>query len=69
VNPSKGAKRRERCGITAETFDYAVVGGGTGGCVLAARLSEDPRRIVLPLGPGGEPTDFRIPMLAAPALS
>jgi choline dehydrogenase len=29
-------------------FDYVVVGGGTAGCLLAARLSEDPnRRVVL----------------------
>ena len=24
-----------------KTFDYIVVGGGTAGCVLAARLSQD----------------------------
>ncbi|MDF2823617.1 MAG: choline oxidase, partial [Mycobacterium sp.] len=25
-----------------DTFDYVIAGGGTAGCVLAARLSEDP---------------------------
>ena len=24
------------------TFDYVIAGGGTAGCALAARLSEDP---------------------------
>ncbi|SIR85986.1 GMC family oxidoreductase [Williamsia sterculiae] len=28
--------------ITAGEFDYVIVGGGTAGCALAARLSEDP---------------------------
>jgi 5-(hydroxymethyl)furfural/furfural oxidase len=30
-----------------DAFDVAIAGGGTAGCVLAARLSEDPRRRVL----------------------
>lgn len=25
-----------------ETFDYVIVGGGAAGCVLAARLTENP---------------------------
>jgi choline dehydrogenase len=29
-----------------ESFDYLVVGGGTAGCVLAARLSEDRKSTV-----------------------
>src|SRR5580692_4573928 len=37
----------------AQGFDYIVVGGGTAGCALAARLSEDGERSVCLLEAGG----------------
>jgi choline dehydrogenase-like flavoprotein len=48
----------------AESYDVAVLGGGTAGCVLAARLSEEPSRSVclVEAGPDyGPRTDGRWP--------
>ncbi|HEY3891110.1 MAG TPA: GMC family oxidoreductase N-terminal domain-containing protein, partial [Bradyrhizobium sp.] len=37
-----------------ETFDFVVVGGGSGGCAVASRLSEDPATSVALLEAGGK---------------
>jgi choline dehydrogenase len=49
---------------SAETFDYVIVGAGTAGCVLAARLSENPETKVCLIEAGGRD---RHPFIHVPA--
>lgn len=50
-----------------EEADFIIVGGGSAGCVLAARLSENPRHHVLLLEAGGKGDDFLVKMPAGTA--
>ena len=53
-----------RFGCGKMTFDYVIVGGGSAGSTLAARLSEDPDVTVclLEAGGGGNGILVRAPM-------
>ena len=46
------------------SFDYIIVGAGTSGCLLANRLSADPKNRVLLLEAGGKDDYFwiRVPV-------
>jgi choline dehydrogenase-like flavoprotein len=53
-----------RCSAEPTEYDFIIVGGGTAGCLMAARLSEIPHWTVLLIEAGGEENVLQdVPML------
>ena len=50
-------------------YDYVIVGAGSAGCVLANRLTEDPKIKVLLIEAGGSDKNLMIQMPAAFAMA
>jgi choline dehydrogenase-like flavoprotein len=60
----RSRRPRQKPDMTKQTFDVTIVGGGSAGAVLAARLSADTQRRVLLLEAGPNfPPDHYPPIL------
>ncbi|KAI1379874.1 putative GMC oxidoreductase [Hypoxylon crocopeplum] len=64
--PFSSYPERSPSEIDGKTFDYVIVGGGTAGCVVASRLSEDRNVSVLVIEKGHVRDNFvsRMPLLS-----
>ncbi|TGO30866.1 hypothetical protein BPAE_0003g01520 [Botrytis paeoniae] len=53
--------------VDSKTYDFVIVGGGTAGCTLASRLSEDPdiSVLVLECGPANDTWLSRNPLISS----
>jgi len=58
-------------GDGATSFDYVIVGAGSAGCVIAARLSADPSvsGLLVEAGPADDVREMDVPILAPKLLN